>query len=214
MNNATLKTPTGEKLKVTYPDSWDEITLDQFMKIEKLGIADPLTLFSILAGVELDFASGLDQELEPLVWDSVYFLFGESPDWKEAKCPKMFIIDGKPYAIPKIEKQTLGQSVMVTQLVNNSETLFEVIPEMLAIYFQPLVTGGKFDREKIDIVRQSILKSTAVDCMGVANFFLRKPKLLRLITQVGSHLLNPIRYQFSLTMVPIRSMAVSHGLIT
>lgn len=212
MNQITIESPNKGNLKITYPNSWSEITLGQLIRLEKLGIVDPLTVFSILTGLEYDFAAGLDAKLEPVVWDMVSFIFKDQPKWDLVKPPSHLVLSGIPYKIPKIDKATLGQSVMFTGLVAQTKTLFDFVPKVIALYFQPLVHGGKFDREKLDDIERMVMNTSAVDAMGVANFFLKRPKQSAIITRLGSHLLSPTRLRRSLTMVPLRSLVASSGL--
>ena len=51
MIHFTVKDKDNNKLKLSAPTSWDELTLDQFMKIEGAQSNNVIELFSILTGV-------------------------------------------------------------------------------------------------------------------------------------------------------------------
>jgi hypothetical protein len=210
MNSLTLTTEKG-RMRLTFPDRYDELTLEQIIKIESLPASDPLTIFSILTGLELKFAEKLDAKLEPVIWESIAFMFDNIPEWGSLKPPRMLVIDGKPCNVPRPEKLSIGQSIMVTELLNKSETLFDVIPEALAIYFDTVVSGGTFDRFRVPALRDKVMQCNGVEAMAVAGFFLTGSKNWRYTMPLLSRLLKTTLQRYSRITVVTRSTGVLCG---
>jgi len=189
MVSITLTTHEKKKLQVLYPTTWDEITLGQFVMLEGKKL-DALERFSIMTGVDIEiFDNSRKKDLEDLVYSATYFLTNP-PDWKNLSVPDKIVVKGKVIKVPTdLGQETVGQSIMFKQVAVESEVLIDLIPKFLAIYLQPLIFGGKFDRTKLEETEELLNEQPALSMYAIANFFLIKPKLLRSIGQFAPHLL-------------------------
>lgn len=164
------------------PDRWSEVTIGQLMQIENGDADDELFLLSVLSGV--DYKTVVHSTLlEDDVYQAVQFIYNGAPDWKALSVPSHLIINGKLCKVPRVDKVTLGQHIMVAQLLEKSLT--DVLITIMATYFQPLVDGVKFDRDRVPEVEKMIAKVPAVEGWPVAYFFLRSTPNLKRITDQG-----------------------------
>lgn len=204
MREVTITTDQGKET-ILVPTKYEELTLRQLLALQSVG-SDPMKMFCALTGLEISTAdnSKVDEEV---VYTIIAFLQDE-PNWKELKHPKHLVIEGKPYKVPSIVKETLGQAIMLSQLINNSDSMVDVIPEALAIYFQPSIDKSKFDRERLPEIKKMILDSYAIESYATAHFFLRSKRNLERITYLGSHLLKQTLYQNLQTMGTSKSTEI------
>lgn len=179
----------GKRMKVECPSSWDELTLKNLLDIENCDRA-PLTIFSLLTGIEFDILRDSKQEdLEYQIYLAIEFVH-DSPKWDELKPPSNIVIDGRVIKIPKdISVLTLGQKIMFDQTLVNATNLTQVIPQALAIYLQPLIDGAKYDRDKQEAAQKVILTLPATQMYALVNFFLTSRSNLKKFGLIGLHLL-------------------------
>jgi len=180
MNEIKLTNQDGKKERVLIPSNWNELTLEQFIKIENLDWSNVLEVFSVVTGLDISIPeNSKDKNLERTIWESIAFL-NEVPDWSRLKAPKVFEIEGELYTVPTdFEKMMVGQKILIGQTVKDIEDLIVKIPRVLAIIFMPQYTkDGKFDSSKIDELGGKILKSLGVESYAIAKgFFLRSNHL-------------------------------------
>lgn len=177
-------TPQG-KQQITAKTNWEELTLEEFIKIETIapGKISIIEMFSILSGLHIDVISGTEcEEIERQLFEICAGIQKNAPDFKELKPPKKLLIDGKVYDSPlKFNNTMLGQKILLKQLiVDSKKQLLNIIPEVIAIYFQPLM-DGKFDDQRIEPVKKLLLQSPALHCYALAQFFFLHSPYLNMI---------------------------------
>lgn len=203
MRKIKITTNKG-KVEALLKSSWSEITLKELLSINTTADDNPIRLLSIISGVDFDsLAESSDENLQNELYDLIAFLY-EQPDWKKITRPSHLVIGGKPYKVPNIEKETLGQKVMLDQLVTQGTSLISVIPQALAVYFQPII-DGKWDHKRLKEVEELIMETPCLHSHAIAGFFLSSPKNLMRITILNKNLLKPIRLQKSSTRQPLKS---------
>jgi hypothetical protein len=163
-------------------DRWDELRLRHLIGLETIDTSSLTDVFSVLSGIPIMIVDN-SRGIEEAIYDVVKFIYENPPNWKSLKAPKHFIIAGKPYKVPNPSKCLTGQNLMLDRLME--KPLLEIVPEALAIYFQPLI-DGKFDRARIPAVMEMILDTTAIDAFATVNFFLHSGKNLERIMEAGS----------------------------
>ncbi len=162
-----------EILKIFAPASWREITLEQLIKLESdWDRKNILKLFSIITGLDVELLANSNQsKLEDTMLAVCAFAF-DQPAWDTLPRPEYIQIGDDLYKTPdSIDRKLLGQKILLSQLViKNSEDLVKIMPRTIAIYMQ-LVIDKRYDAERIDAVEKLVLKSSAMDCYGLAKFF-------------------------------------------
>jgi len=163
-------------------DRWSEVTLGQLMQIEQGDSDDSLFLLSVLTG--LPYKTVVHSTLtEDDVYDAIQFIYNGAPNWPELKVPSHLVIGSRLCKLPRVDKVTLGQHILVAQLLE--KPLNETLITIMATYFQPLVDGVKFDRDRVSEVEKMIAKIPAVDAWPVAFFFLKSTPNLKRISDQG-----------------------------
>lgn len=163
-------------------DRWSELQLKHLIGLEEVDTEDEVAVFSVLSGLNVEVVEN-SQAITEEIYKVVAFIYEATPEWKKLQPPTHLVIGGKPYKLPKIDKCVLGQNIMLDNLIERP--LVESIPTVLAIYFQPLIDGGKFNRERLPAVEKMILEANALECYATAGFFLRGGKNLLRIMRVG-----------------------------
>lgn len=164
------------------PSNWSEVNLKMLMQIENGDSDDVIHLLSVLTGVDYK-AAVHSTMLEDEVYKAVRFIYDETPKWQLLKVPKTLTINGKVCKLPNVSKVTLGQNIMMTNLLERP--ISEVLIPILAVYFQPVYDGGQFDRERLPDIEAMLEKVPAVEGWAVANFFLRSLPNLKRFTNQG-----------------------------
>lgn len=162
----------GKKLEVTAPNSYYELPLDMFIRIEKEGKQDVMKLFSILSGVNLKVAENCtDKKLERAVWEVVAFL-SKPFDFAALDKPEKIEIDGQIYDVPKkLESLMIGQKIMIAQIVKSVEDMVNQMPKIMAVLMMPAYNKGEFDSDKIDELAGKLLNSNALSCYAITKGF-------------------------------------------
>ena len=199
MKRVKFKTDKG-LMTFDIAERWDELTLDQLIKVEKKGTIDPLEMFCILTGMDLTFLDNQKESLEAEVFDIIQPLFRAAMKQALHQRPARLLISGKAIEVPRPDKATLGQSIMFMNMVESSKDIYELVPDMLAIYFQPLIHGGPFDRTRLKEAREEVMKAPGMDCISVFSFFLSNQRRWKAITTDFFRLLNRTSLMSSLTM--------------
>jgi len=175
MRLVKFKTSDGD-VSINFPERFNEMTLAQVIELEQRETVDPLEMFSILTGLDLMFLDNQEIQLENQLFEIIEPLFSQSIDPQKLVRPERLLIDGTPYVVPRPDKQTLGQSILFLQIIEQNEKLQTFVPELLAIYFQPVIDGGQFNRERLPAIREMMLRAPGVDALAVFGFFLTNCK--------------------------------------
>ncbi len=179
------------KQAVSVPDSWAEISFEQFLLIENSwDRKDPVHLFSIITGIDFEtLQESQDDYIEETLYRLVSFVFANTPDWDNLTPPKKIMINGRIIAVPSdIGAGTLGQKVMLNTALSTVKDVSQLMIEALCIYLQPLY-HGKYDQNKFNEFKQVLMKAPVLDCYAIARFFLLNPINLMKIRQ--SNFLKP-----------------------
>jgi len=177
------------KTPKTIPTAWEELTLQQSFDLE--GLIDRLEMYSIITKIPLKELDALKGD-EMAVYSATQFLTNP-PDWAKLPKPKAVFINGKRCRIPKIAKETLGQKVIISSLIASEKDLHVLIPKIVAVYLQPVYSGGKFDRDKLKEVEKYLLDSSCVEVYAAAWFFFLKSINLKKFGILGWHQANPTK---------------------
>ena len=183
MISFNVKTSNGN-LRVQGKTSWDEVTVREWKEIEKMkDRLDPITLFSILTGMEFELlANSKDDKLLETLYEVTKFIFN-APDWDNLPCPKKLEIAGKYYDVPKdLTKINFGQKILLTQL-EAEEQREDAFVKAVAIVMLEEVYGSytKESEKNLEALEELILDEPIVRIFGAGRFFfLNSPILLNI----------------------------------
>jgi len=168
-----LKTQNGT-LHIECKSSWDELTLSEFIQLETVGISalSPLKIFSILTGLEVDILANASGKEVLNNLTGVTSFINSAPKFEDLPPPKTIMIGDKAYKTPlDFEKTMLGQKILLQQIIaNNKQDIIKELPNVLAIYLQPVI-DGKFKDERLPEVRETLMDSPAIPAYALAQFF-------------------------------------------
>lgn len=174
------------KFKTEIPQSWDEITFEQFYRLELWKQTKELDLIRALA-----ILTTLPYE----IWNKSNYgdfkhIVLPNIEWlsKPLKIRKIRMKDkieimGKVIEIPKnAEVETLGQKVAIDlqfakygqMYKENTKLAFYQMGYAMAVYCSPKISENDFDLEHTAIVQMEIQKMPAIDIIPIASFFLQK----------------------------------------
>lgn len=164
------------------PTCWEDISLGKYLDLHRLAVEGRTEfhqILSVLIGIpEEDLQQcpeiDLDRRLSP------HLAFLQTPVIASSiPKPENIVIDGNSYPVPSdLSLETWGQALFLDEALQRSykETgdVIRAIPEALAIYFYPVVSGKPFlikeAREFVNVIRDNV---SFLDGYPVGAFFLR-----------------------------------------
>ena len=172
----------GKKQRVSSPSSWDELSLDQFIRIETEFMDDKdnfCLLFSILTGLDIDIVEGTtDKEAERQLYKICSFI-AKPMNFDVFKHNTFLDIEGALVKVPTdLSNITLGQKIMISQSIKNVEDIVKEIPIVLANILQPVI-DDKYDREKVKLLSEKIKSCNGVQCYSLAKGFFLTSQILK-----------------------------------
>lgn len=158
-----------------FPDCWDDLLVEDFIKILKLEKTKELyqhdelyaaKLVELLLGISEEEFNDFDLELFTLLAEKLIFLH-EPADYKNKK--EVFI-NGVKYVSPKnFNKLTMGEYSSI-KIITKDKPYEEQILLILSIIFRP--EGEKFEAAKIGERVELYKKCRLVDVYEIITFFL------------------------------------------
>lgn len=161
------------------PTSYDELTAGTFQRVFKewdldkeLHERDYFKLFSILTNSSF-VSVDQSEENETAIWELTRWVI-ESPILLTDLPENVFIV-GKTIEIPPhVGHLSIGQNIILKQLIEKSRTLEENICIATAIYLQPFVTGSKFDYKQAKELNVLVEQMPAKDIYPIGFFLLSR----------------------------------------
>lgn len=185
MLKLTCTTNKGKE-KVSCPERWDEVSVDQFQRIiREWDGQDWLQIFSILSGLNVnDIRTSTDHKLETALYQCIQFVFAKSeledlPIPEEMTLRPIWLSDAPLVCdvvkIPKkIGKLTIGQAIQARKLLEGTKDIRECISSVTAIYFQPLIDKTDFDFLRAMEIEQVIAKMPITKIYPIGFFLVRR----------------------------------------
>ncbi len=203
----------GNKAKRTVPNSWDELSLAQVIKISAISSDNVIELFSIITGIPAAVPeNSTDKKLEENIWKVVAFI-GDPPKWKDLKAPSKLVLGVDAHLVPKrFSKLMIGQKIMIAQCVRKVEDMIEQMPKILAVIFQPIIdkdiNEGRFNSDRIDEIAGQMLGVNGISGYAISSSFFLRSKILKSYGIQGlSEYLNKPRQ----TKKPLRNWLTSNA---
>ena len=168
------------------PSEWSEIDVATFQRLAHLenDYTDLVGLMAALMGIPKKELSNTKADLTSQTREALKLVANEAPLWEEILHKDMFLYKETYYKVPKdLSLARFGQKVLLqNRLTNNNPA--DCIAYAVALYIQPLI-DKTFDEEKIDALEEEILKLPAIEVYPLANFFLDKLLLFKLLGSKG-----------------------------
>jgi hypothetical protein len=168
------------KVNYNIPESWDEVTFRQLLKLARSHEADTIETIAILLNADYNTIFSLPpQNVDQWIAPFVSFV-NQEIDFDKLKVPdEINIYDEKMdfikcLKVPKnIELKSFGQKIYFQKLMMEERDILDKMPELVAIYLHPEFTGGKFDELAIkEFADRYLMNSCAKEVYAVCNFFL------------------------------------------
>ena len=167
---------------------------------------DHFKIFQILAGTDFkDYHATSENEVT--IWNAIRWLY-EQPF--EFEMPKVLrIIEGEKnrlVTIPKdITKLSIGQNIVLKQIVARSKYLEENLSAACSVYLQPLFDEAKFDEDRAQELKKTI-EEMPVYLIRPIGFFLlmHASKTGRRQTSLWQKILNNLRQNSGATLRPLQ----------
>ena len=177
MKKYSIEIDDREPIKFTCPESWEEVTVGQYIKMESEDWQgdDVIKLLSILSGETLQELDNLKdvKQLTDALEELTKFTMNKPPEWDKLKGSKYIVLGGKKLIVPTdIEGKRLGQKIMLSQIMRGGD-LVKMIPQAMAIYFQPEYDNSNFNRDRLPKIEQLINEMPIVEAYPVVRFFFR-----------------------------------------
>lgn len=160
------------------PESWDELTIGQYLDFKTVDVNDAGRFLEIFTGVPKEvFYNAPATEVNEKLLGKLAWLSKTQAELDGLEIPYAVTILGQEFRIPRnLEQESWGQQMLMEQLMErHSADLSFAIPRAIAIYVQPKMNGGKFDLERVDEVEMMVRKSTPLkNAWAVGCFFFKK----------------------------------------
>ena len=172
---------TFTELKALCPQSFSELSCEVFENIfsqweldKEEWERDYMKLFSILTNTPYKFSEPT-REKEAIVYELTKWVTDEEVPYKR-ELPKTITISGKEVEIPTdVASLSIGQNIILKQLISKTRYVEESLSMATAIYLQPLL-DGKFDYVKAKELREQIKTMKAEEVYPVGFFLLNHVK--------------------------------------
>lgn len=168
-----------EGKEYSIPTKWEEVTVEQYLKLLTCDKEDIVMFLSIVTGVDYDTMyrtrqTDVDEILLPLI-----SFFHTPIDLSKQKMSGKILLQGKQHDIPKdLGFHSLGQKIEASNVMlaefKKSGELTGCMVEVVAMYLQPIVTGKEYSSESAKELEAELLKCSIIDVYPVAAFFLKK----------------------------------------
>lgn len=167
----------GKTLTAKVPRCWDEVTVQQFQKMNfsNWDGVDIVHLLSILSGADLKALYETRSKPMKAVYAAMAFLQEEPIEWEALKHKTAIIYKDKMIRIPEdLENEAFGLMIELQQLAESDN-----IAAICALYLQPVI-DGKIDKERRVEIEKDVLKMPVLDILPIVNFFFRKTREYRI----------------------------------
>jgi hypothetical protein len=174
-----------KKIEGFCPESWEEVTLEQILKLEKADRTDKIEVLSCFTGLEVrTIENAIGSDLFDPMYTVLSFVF-DSPNWKKISPPKTVNLNGKIIKPPKkLNLETFGQKWRAIEAIQSTENKLDCIPEILAIYLQPCY-DGIFESSRIEHVKKWVMNMSVYDALPYGFFFWNRLQPSKVIGLVG-----------------------------
>ena len=172
-----IKITGRDTLKVSIPESWDDVTFKQFRLIANE--EDELTRLSILTGIPTDLFNKYPELADFYVWVGNNLRW--SNEWTEDKSDvECFLLGDDIFHFPKdIGMLSVGLFKDIqNEAKDNSEDITSIYPLICASYYQ-LLKDGEYDYVKAEGYKKLFEGQPCRKVYNAAGFFLSKVTELR-----------------------------------
>jgi hypothetical protein len=163
-------------IKFEIPQDYGELTLKQFFDL-RASDGKLLTVLSILSGLpKSDWEQCKDLDLEYKIAPYLRFLY-EPFNSDLYLLPDKLKIDGQYYDRPKnLTFEAWGQKLAFAEeyerIISEGKGELDLYPYLLALYFQPIFTGKKYESDLVDKLLPKIMECKIEEAFPIAAFFL------------------------------------------
>lgn len=136
---------------------------------------DYVHLFNLLLdSPEKKFKIEDSVEAEEKIWHLVRWVVEETPRFAE-HVPKTFYLGGKEVEIPEdVGALSIGQNIVMRQMLDKGKYLNEFISMAVAIYLQPLIDGTKFVKARALKLYEEVADMPTKDVYPLGFFLLMR----------------------------------------
>lgn len=163
---------TLSELRARCPKGWGEVTLGTFQRIfsewdvdKEPHERDYAKLLSILCGVKID-------KIRPEHEEAVYQLTRWVNEEPVAFEKKDAVIDGKVLKVDRVEDLSIGQNILVKQVLDKAKYMEECLSMACAIYLQGKIE--KFNYEKAKELDKVLQDRPLSEFYGLGFFLLNR----------------------------------------
>lgn len=168
---------TYSQLRAGCPRRWDGLKAGTFQRIfseweleKEVHERDYYKLFSILTSTKIQDPS---PEKEEALYQLIRWV-NETPIPYSKEIPKSITIDHRTVEIPeRVEDLSIGQNILVKQLLDKSKYIEECLTMAVSIYLQGKL-DGKFDYDKAKALDVKIREMKASEVYGLGFFLLTR----------------------------------------
>jgi len=168
-----IKLKGGVTLSV--PESYSELTMRMFVKIQKSGVDDEANFLSAICGISREeFVKLKDTNVDVKIYNEIGW-FAEQTKFDELKHPSYLMVNNKKIKIPKdIGYETYEQKLAVTNHLSDKLVDSEVMAYMIAVYLYPKYYEDDFNGDDVEnFMELHILDLRFVDLYPIGTFFLQ-----------------------------------------
>jgi hypothetical protein len=177
MIEVTVTTNKG-KQEILVPQSWHEVTTENFQKLYSITDENPASIFAALCGLPDRFLYDTSSDkLTQSLFSITSFISDQS--FKNNSVPEFVLIKAKhgetKIALPnKVGQLSVGQNIHIKQKLDESKTYEECISWALAVYLQPIYYKHDFDYEQVLLLHDKILQTPITQTFALGFFLLNR----------------------------------------
>ena len=173
-------------LRGTMPSSFDDITFDTFMKLRKT--TDEYKMIEILTGIQIGSWLTIVNQKLIISWLE-WFKFEQL---EQMDRPHIIFVgkERKPiFTQDDIGEDTFAQKIFAQRRLKDCKTIeqqVEAIPDLIAIYLQPLIDKKDFDPKRLPQILKQIKELPVSIVIPLGNYYIKE--LDKIITRENLNL--------------------------
>jgi hypothetical protein len=173
----------GETLSGLLPEAWGEVTVSGWVALQTAKTDSEI--LGALSGIDPLKIDNTNADLSP-AFEKLYEYLNERPEGFDDIVSQVIELEGKRVDFPKsLEFTRFGQNSMLKNLIRaNADDLEKIIPEVFAIYCQPLIDGD-FTRERVPYFTKIINNLPITEVRPHVLFFLNRLRRLKINLLIG-----------------------------
>jgi len=166
-------------LECHLPESWQEVNVEQYYRLQKWDKKSTIGLFAALSGHDQYTLGNITEKSGKALEAHLSISYWGKPDFERYKDAKTVPFFGRDIEVPKsLEWETYGQYEMARQEISKTQDDAKLIAPLCGIYLQKAYDGN-FVPSKVSMFTEQVKKTPIEIIYPLYSFFFKKLRAYR-----------------------------------